>query len=363
MLTRKARFTVHCSSENPESCRSNLSTTPRLELIAATLSAKIADQMKKETSLNFSRIVFWTDSTIVLQNIRNMSVRQPTFESNRYQQIHDRTSARQWHHVPTHLNPADIASRGLKMSETDKVKMWLHGPDYLWQTEEFWPKEPPGLGQLPPYYDYFKAQGQSPSIDGACSVAATVLKKSAGSDSDTSPSGSLGVAPAATNRNPMTALLSRFSKWMSLCRSVAWLLRLQCTIRPKLAGKPLPKGPLLCEEIKAATVEVVKLVQREVFPKELELLKGENMTSEDVLKSQRKSLPSSSLKKLSPILVNGVLRVGGRLEHAPISFDAKYPMILPSHNHVTSLIVSYYHTRSGHVGPSHVLLSLCEMFG
>jgi hypothetical protein len=83
---------------------------------------------------------------------------------------------------------------------------------------------------------------------------------------------------------------------------------------------------------------------------------------QEVLKTRRKFLLLSSLRKLSPILVVGILRVGGRLEFAPILFDAKYPMILPAHNHVSSLLISYYHERSGHVGPSHVLSSMCKMF-
>jgi hypothetical protein len=106
----------------------------------------------------------------------------------------------------------------------------------------------------------------------------------------------------------------------------------------------------------------VKSVQREVYSKELDSLKEENMQQQLVLKSRRKFLPPSSLRKLSPILVDGILRVGGQLEFAPILFDAKYPMILPAHNHVSSLLISYYHKRSGHVGPSHILSSMREMF-
>ena len=86
------------------------------------------------------------------------------------------------------------------------------------------------------------------------------------------------------------------------------------------------------------------------------------MKPEEVVRSRRKFLLPSSLRKLSPILVDGLLRVGGRLEFAPILFDAKYPMILPAHHNVSSMIISHYHERSGHVGPSHVLLSMREMF-
>jgi hypothetical protein len=93
-----------------------------------------------------------------LQNLRNLSARLPTFEANRYQQIRDRSPVQNWHYVPTDPNPADIASRGLKTSETDKVETWKNGAEFLKLKEEFWPKEPPGLGQLPPYYDHIDVQ-------------------------------------------------------------------------------------------------------------------------------------------------------------------------------------------------------------
>jgi hypothetical protein len=68
-----------------------VSKTPRLELIALVLSAKIADQIKMQLSSKISKkiskVCYWTDFTIVLQNLRNLSARLPTFEANRYQQI------------------------------------------------------------------------------------------------------------------------------------------------------------------------------------------------------------------------------------------------------------------------------------
>jgi hypothetical protein len=67
------------------------------------------------------------------------------------------------------------------------------------------------------------------------------------------------------------------------------------------------------------------------------------------------------LRALIVPVVDGILRVGGRLELAPILFDSKYPMILPAHNQVFSLLISFYE-RAGQVRPSHVLPSMREMF-
>ena len=54
----------------------------------------------------------------------------------------------------------------------------------------------------------------------------------------------------------------------------------------------------------------------------------------------------------------GILRVGGQLENALIDYDAKHPIILPYRNHVTDLIISQHHQKTGHLGQEYVLSSL-----
>lgn len=61
---------------------------------------------------------------------------------------------------------------------------------------------------------------------------------------------------------------------------------------------------------------------------------------------------SSSLRSLDPILVKGVLRVGGRL--ASTVPEAKHQIILPTKDHMTNLSVEYYHQISGHSGIQYV---------
>ena len=81
-------------------------------------------------------------------------------------------------------------------------------------------------------------------------------------------------------------------------------------------------------------------MQLEAYGEDLKLLQN----------SER--LPATSpLKKLSPIIdAEGLLRVGGRLEHADLKFEERHPLILPSSHHATTLIVRYYHARVQHQG-------------
>ena len=88
-------------------------TMPRLELTAATVTVKLHKQIKEELTLPIRKVIFWTDSTIVLQYINNSHTRFQTFVANRLATIHDLSNPSQWRCVSSDLNPADIASLGL----------------------------------------------------------------------------------------------------------------------------------------------------------------------------------------------------------------------------------------------------------
>ena len=56
------------------------------------------------------------------------------------------------------------------------------------------------------------------------------------------------------------------------------------------------------------------------------------------------------------------MRVGGRLENAPISEESKHPIIVPKHSPISCLIARYYHRLAGHSGLEHVLSMIRERF-
>jgi hypothetical protein len=125
---------------------------PRLELAAATLAVKVDKQIRKELDIPIDRVIFWTDSTIVLRYIANTSKRFQTFVANRLQIIHDASSPCQWCHMPTKLNQADLASRSLSIGGTERdecnLKFWFNGPDFLWQDYRSWPEQPSDLPEV-----------------------------------------------------------------------------------------------------------------------------------------------------------------------------------------------------------------------
>ena len=101
-------------------------------------------------------------------------------------------------------------------------------------------------------------------------------------------------------------------------------------------------------------LEILRNTQQIHFPEELELLSK----SEDGTQVKK----SSSLRSLDTILVNGVLRVSGRLSLASTAFEAKHQIILPKKDHMTNLAVEYYHQISSHSGRGYVISLAHEKF-
>ena len=74
-------------------------------------------------------------------------------------------------------------------------------------------------------------------------------------------------------------------------------------------------------------------------------------------KESTKSLPRY-LQKLCPNIIDGVVRVSGRLSRVLVDFDLKHPTILPQHSHFTELLIRQHHKEIAHSGASHIWAAL-----
>jgi len=111
-------------------------------------------------------------------------------------------------------------------------------------------------------------------------------------------------------------------------------------------------GSLTLEELNQATHVIVRSVQNECFTEDVKELKKNNEAKK-----------SSKLANLRPVLLDGTLRVGGRLqEAAALSWDDKHPLVLPKGPHVSQLFVRHYHERAAHSGREQTLCELRRMF-
>jgi hypothetical protein len=288
-------------------------TIPRLELSAAVVAVRMDSMLRRELRLDLGESTFWTDSTIVLQYIKNTTRRFQTFVANRVGVIHDGSSPSQWRYVETNDNPADDASRGLNASRMVGSSRWKLGPDFLWKEEDHWPAWPSCATDLPQDDKEVKKNVT------ACAVEAVTVSDS------------------------FDRLLERYSSWYRLTRAVAWLLRFRTWLRAR--GSTL-KGSLQVSELQEAEEVVLRSVQRRHFHEELQSLQNERTVSR-----------KSSIYPLEPFRdEHGLLRVGGRLQAAPISDLSKHQVIVPRDSHVAELIVRHVHeSESKHSGREYVM--------
>ncbi|XP_068760402.1 uncharacterized protein [Montipora capricornis] len=118
-FVNEERNAVHCSFLVGKSRLAHVKpmTIPRLELSAAVVAVKLDRTLREELEIKIDRSVFWSDSTAVLQYIKNEDRRFHTVVANRLAVIHDGSKPLQWNFIESARNPADDASRGLTPEE------------------------------------------------------------------------------------------------------------------------------------------------------------------------------------------------------------------------------------------------------
>ncbi|KAL0861187.1 hypothetical protein ABMA27_009669 [Loxostege sticticalis] len=112
-------------------------TMPRLELIAATLGTRLSMTAIESLGLSNCATYYWTDSSVVLTWIK-CNGPWTVFVSNRVKEIKSLSAPSAWRHVPGHLNPADLPSRGIDPKGLLESQWW-EGPSWLRLGDEDWP--------------------------------------------------------------------------------------------------------------------------------------------------------------------------------------------------------------------------------
>lgn len=87
-------------------------TIPRLELQVAHGAVELCQRVEEKLKRSITDKLYYSDSEVVLSNIKNTETRYHTCVANRIDQIHDGSNPNKLFHVPTAINPADYVSRG-----------------------------------------------------------------------------------------------------------------------------------------------------------------------------------------------------------------------------------------------------------
>ena len=155
-------------------------------------------------------------------------------------------------------------------------------------------------------------------------------------------------------------IVKRFSSSMNLLKFIAVCLCCQrrFRIRKKDPGPNVDGNvgapslePMSCQDLDFAERELIMFDQRNAFPEEIETIKKGGCVKK-----------SSCLAKLSPVLIGGVLRVGGRLSRAPLPDESRHQIIISKDSPLGVLLIRFFHEKSGHSGREYVLALLRERF-
>jgi hypothetical protein len=304
----------------------NVATLPRKELAASLAATRLLVHVAEALKMNPKEARCFTDSMTTLQWLKKHPRTWKQWVANRVASIHEITDPEQWKHVAGPDNPADLPSRGIAASELAGNSFWYHGPAWLLLPEEQWPRSRPKYS-----VDYLEEQKGALLEDPA--VALVI---------------------ARPNWSPLDALWKR-SSWSFVLRVTAivfrWRLRHQ---------KNNGHGGTINYRSEAKQRAVDWWIRREqefFFAEERRALAAGQLVEK-----------GSRLRNLDPMLVEGLLRVGGRLPvHPLLSEDERHPIILPRvhptkkieiHNTVTARLIEEAHQRHLHAGAEWLLRHL-----
>ena len=146
-------------------------------------------------------------------------------------------------------------------------------------------------------------------------------------------------AEVDTQNGSILHLLEKFSSFNKILRILGHCLRWRIQVRQK--EPTAPREALTTMEWTAARRSLIYLVQRQRFGREIDCCRhGQPMPR------------GSPLMRLAPFLdEENLLRVGGRLHHANISYQEKHPLVLSRHELVVRRMVEYAHLTTLHGGP------------
>ena len=281
---------------------------PRTELDAAVLLTKLLNNISTVLEIPLDHITAWTDSSVVFAWLDGRQRTHGPFEANRISYILQHTKPQTWKHVPGTSNPADCASRGMTPQELLQHSLWWQGPSWLQEDPVPIPEQPPRkpIPEIKP------------------------------------------VHLALPQADFTSKLLIRTTNYQLLINMTAWWFRFFKRLKE---GRPSPDNRILSlspEEREAAEHWLLKQSQQRSFPKEYHSLSRKDKTA-----------PSSRLRALTPTMTpgEGLIRVGGRLDHSELSLSQQHPIIVDGKDILIKKMFELLHKELSHCGPS---LLLCH---
>ncbi|GFW31506.1 integrase catalytic domain-containing protein [Trichonephila clavipes] len=261
------------------------------------IGVRLAHPIQEFLNITELETVFWSDSMVALYWLREKGG-WSVFTSNRIKEIKNIFPNSEWRHVLGKINPADLISRGCSPSHLVESHWW-EGPLWLVESPDTWP-----ITKLPDY--------------------------------DTSEISLERTKVRLCNLNLLEETLPwyarKFSKFNSILRLVAWVLRFLNNVRSRSSDRK--KRQLSLDELESAEIQLIRSVQAQSFTDEW-LISNLSVFRDD----------------------NNTIRVKTRITGCIDAPNFLSPILLPNYCIFTQRPVQHFHLKNHHAG-TQLLLSI-----
>ncbi|XP_035233483.1 uncharacterized protein LOC118205299 [Stegodyphus dumicola] len=233
-------------------------------------------------------------------------------------EIQEKTDQDWWNYCPSHENPSNLLTRGQKVETLSNNELWWYGPLWLVKDNNFWPRSSKNFNEDDKITNSAKRKGKKQEI-----LTANCIVE---------------------NSEPIIPI-ENFSDINKVYRITSYVFRFINNVKkPKLRRI----GSVKPEEMTIVENFWIKKTQEENF-KEIRKLK------------MKQSVDSSKIFTLNLFVdSDGILRVGGRLQNAGLSYNQTYPAILSEKSHLTDHIIKDCHETQRHAGVAETLTEVRE---
>ena len=287
-------------------------TIPKLELLSALLSSRlglfIIETYKLE--LFIEEIHLWIDSQAVLAWVLSEKENKSLYVRNRIKEIRNNVPTAKFHYINSGSNPADLITKPVK--DLSNLDIWWYGPHMLLNKDT--------------WIEYVPSE--------EVTTINEITQNAAASNN-------------GTKEHEKWIDFKRFSSWVKLVRTIVFVKKF---IDIKLLRKNIDSN-VSPSEFKWAKLILIIDIQKRWYFEEIQYLKNNSNGNTPQL-----------IKDLWLILDNGILRVNSRLEYSILTFDEKFPILLPSRDYVTLLIIHDIHKENNHASVSVTISCLRQYY-
>ena len=310
-------------SSKPKVCPIKMAhfTVPRKELAAFALGVKhlifVLDAISKYCTP--ASLHVWSDSTLALTWCSAKKVHKELFIRARVDDVQHKLSKHniQMHYILNNNNPADMLTKDTERSLSDPL--WQCGPQILGHPER--------------WHIYTPTKANVDAIPIFCGHTVTNRDRPDG-------------LPDPLGFDSLVDLLSATSK-----------------VVPNKDNLPEDKMLVITEK------HWLKKLQELHYPdliQFLEQLKGHNTRSlegKKIIRNLKLIVPSSCSNLHMVLDKDGIIRVRTSLSNCPnLTYDQKYPILLPAKDSFTNLVIKHSHNLAGHMGLHHTRAHLRRRF-